>query len=72
MSLMLLFLQDLTKGFAETWTKGEEQGQEEEEGEEEDDKVDDDDELEEDEEENDTLLSSTEKPVEEAQSCVNK
>lgn len=72
MSLMLLFLQDLTKGFAETWTKGEEQGQEEEEGEEEDDKVDDDDELEEDEEENDTLLSSTEKPVEETQSCVNK
>ncbi|XP_076736101.1 retinitis pigmentosa GTPase regulator b isoform X7 [Maylandia zebra] len=60
---------DLTKGFAETWTKGEEQGQEEEEGEEEDDKVDDDDELEEDEEENDTLLSSTEKPVEETQSC---
>ncbi|XP_013763472.1 X-linked retinitis pigmentosa GTPase regulator-like isoform X1 [Pundamilia nyererei] len=59
---------DLTKGFAETWTKGEEQGQEEEEGEEEDDKVDDDDELEEDEEENDTL-SSTEKPVEETQSC---
>lgn len=72
MSLMLLFLQDLTKGFAETWTKGEEQGQEEEEGEEEDDKVDDDDELEEDEEENDTLLSLTEKPVEETQSCVNK
>lgn len=64
-------MQDLTKGFAETWTKGEEQGQEEEEGEEEDDKVDDDDELEEDEEENDTL-SSTEKPVEETQSCVNK
>ncbi|XP_035767718.1 retinitis pigmentosa GTPase regulator b isoform X5 [Neolamprologus brichardi] len=61
---------DLTKGFAETWTKGEEQGQEEEEeGEEEDDKVDDDDEVEEDEEENDTLLSSTEKPVEETQSC---
>lgn len=65
-------MQDLTKGFAETWTKGEEQGQEEEEGEEEDDKVDDDDELEEDEEENDTLLSLTEKPVEETQSCVNK
>lgn len=61
---------DLTKGFAETWTKGEEQGQEEEEeGEEEDDRVDDDDEVEEDEEENDTLLSSTEKPVEETQSC---
>ncbi|XP_039462719.1 X-linked retinitis pigmentosa GTPase regulator-like isoform X3 [Oreochromis aureus] len=63
-------IQDLTKGFAETWTKGEEQGQEEEEeGEEEDDRVDDDDEVEEDEEENDTLLSSTEKPVEETQSC---
>lgn len=64
------FCQDLTKGFAQTWSKGEEEGEEEDEEEEEEDNVD---EKEEEEENNDassSLDDSTEKPSEETRSPV--
>lgn len=59
-----LFLQDLTKAFDETWTKGEDERQEEEEDEAEENKIDDDDDK--------VGEPSTEKPVEDTQNHVNK